>query len=228
MIRNVSLSEISDGKFYDLNDMVKVDCNGCQGCHACCQGMGHSIVLDPWDVFQLTIGLSQSFQELLKNSVDLNVVDGIILPNLKMQGEAERCIYLNGEGRCSIHAFRPGICRLFPLGRYWDQNTFWYIHQIHECNYPNKTKIKVQKWIDTPDIKNYHQFVIDWHSLQKDIQSLIQSAKDDKLIKDINMFLLNTFYVEAYNHQIDFYEQFHARLIKMRKLLSVLKTMVTD
>lgn len=54
MLRNVDLSEISDGKLYDANDMVKADCKGCEGCSACCRGMGKSIVLDPLDVHRLT------------------------------------------------------------------------------------------------------------------------------------------------------------------------------
>lgn len=222
MIRNVSLDEISDGRLYEINDMVKVNCNDCQGCSACCQGMGHSIVLDPLDVFQLTIGLNKSFQDLLNNSIELNVIDGIILPNLKMLDEAERCTFLNSEGRCSIHAIRPGICRLFPLGRYYENNSFQYFHQIHECHYPHKTKIKVQKWIDTSDIKNNHQFVTKWHYLLKDIQSLIQSSKDDKLAKDMNMYLLNTFYVKAYDPHVDFYIQFNTRYLETKKLLAVL------
>ena len=59
-------------------------------------------------------------QELLATSVELNVVDGVILPNLKMQGTREACAYLDAAGRCSIHPYRPGICRLFPLGRHYE------------------------------------------------------------------------------------------------------------
>ena len=32
MERNVSMDEISDGKLYGLNDMVRADCGGCKGC----------------------------------------------------------------------------------------------------------------------------------------------------------------------------------------------------
>ena len=48
MRREVSLEEISDGRLYELNDMVKADCQDCAGCHDCCEGMGDSVVLDPW------------------------------------------------------------------------------------------------------------------------------------------------------------------------------------
>ena len=31
MKRNIDMNEISDGKLYELNDMVKADCNDCKG-----------------------------------------------------------------------------------------------------------------------------------------------------------------------------------------------------
>ena len=63
MEREIDLKEISDGRFYDLNDMVKAGCDDCRGCCDCCKGMGKSVVLDPYDVFRLEEGLGQSFQE---------------------------------------------------------------------------------------------------------------------------------------------------------------------
>ena len=133
MERKVRLEEISDGKKYTLNDMVKADCQDCEGCSACCKGMGHSIVLDPYDVHRLTTGLKVPFAELLQSSVELNVFEGVILPNLKMQGEEESCFFLSEEGCCRIHALRPGICRIFPLGRLYEEGGFSYFLQIHEC-----------------------------------------------------------------------------------------------
>ena len=46
MKRYVSLEEISDGRLYGGNDMVKADCHGCKGCHKCCTGMGNSVILE--------------------------------------------------------------------------------------------------------------------------------------------------------------------------------------
>lgn len=115
MLRNVDLQEISDGKLYGSNDMVKADCGGCKGCSSCCRGMGESILLDPFDLFRLCKGTSRTFEELMDTALELHVVDGIILPSLKMCGPDESCHFLNTEGRCSIHPYRPGICRLFPL-----------------------------------------------------------------------------------------------------------------
>ncbi|SCP96377.1 YkgJ family cysteine cluster protein [Anaerobium acetethylicum] len=217
MKRNVSLEEISDGKLYESNDLVKADCNDCKGCSACCQGMGNSIVLDPLDIFRFVKNFNNTFEELLADRIELNMVDGIIMPNLKMSGASERCVFLNSEGRCSIHAFRPGICRLFPLGRYYENREFKYFLQVHECKKENKTKVKVRKWIDTPDLKNNEQFVKDWHYLLEDLQNIVRSTRDGNVIKEINMYVLNHFYRKPYDPEKDFYMQFHERLSEARE-----------
>ena len=145
MRRDVSLEEISDGKLYGANDMVKADCQDCTGCSDCCQGMGDTLVLDPLDVYRLGYGLGKSCEELAAICMDFDVADGNILPHLRMTGRDEQCVFLNKEGRCSIHPIRPGFCRLFPLGRYYQDGGFQYFLQIHECKKTNRSKIKVKK-----------------------------------------------------------------------------------
>ena len=115
MLREIDLSAVSDGKRYRQSDMVKAGCNDCKGCSDCCRNMGRSIVLDPYDCFELCKNLKESFEKLLSYAIELQVVDGIILPNLKMTGNEETCTFLNEEGRCRIHSFRPGFCRMFLL-----------------------------------------------------------------------------------------------------------------
>ena len=171
MKRNVSLEEISDGRLYDKNDMVRAGCGDCRGCSACCHGLGESIILDPYDLWRLTTHLQVTASELLQDKLELHVVDGMILPNLRMNPKTEACGFLNEAGRCSIHAYRPGICRLFPLGRYYEEpkegqrkGSFRYFLQVHECPLPNKTKVKVGKWVDTPQLEQYEVYIRKWHS----------------------------------------------------------------
>ena len=45
------------------------------------------------------------------------------MPNLKMQKSDGRCAFLREDNLCNIHTIRPGICRMFPLGRYWEDET---------------------------------------------------------------------------------------------------------
>lgn len=222
MKRNIDMNEISDGKLYELNDMVKADCNDCKGCFTCCQGMGQSIVLDPLDIYHLTTGLHTTFEQLLAEAIELRVIDGVILPNLKMTGERDACFFLNEEGRCTVHSFRPGICRLFPLGRYYEDGDFKYFLQVHECKNPNKTKVKVKKWIDTPDIQKNHKYVVDWHYFIDEVQNSLVNVSDDELIKKIDLFILQHFFIERYTETEDFYEQFHSRLAKAKTVIETL------
>ena len=221
MLRECDLDEISDGKKYSINDLVKADCDDCRGCSACCHGMGSSIVLDPLDVHRLMSHFQTRFEVLLESKIELNIVDGVILPNLKMNTQAagEPCVFLNAEGRCTIHEDRPGICRIFPLGRVYENNSFSYILQIHECQKENRSKVKVSKWIDTPELKKNQQFITDWHYFLKAVQAKLAAGGNEELIKRTTMQILQYFYIEPYHQDADFYEQFDTRLVQMKKLL---------
>ena len=199
MLRECRLEDISDGRTYGPNDMVKADTGSCVGCHKCCTGMGSSIVLDPFDIFNMKLELGKSFEELLGlGFIELNMVDGLILPNLKMN-EKNECSFLNEEGRCSIHNARPGICRLFPLGRIYDKTTFKFFLQKGECAKNNLTKIKVRKWIDVSDIEANTRFINSWHYFIRSIGDkniyLRDNGMGDK-INEIAMYVLNEFFVK--------------------------------
>ena len=207
-----------DTRLYDSNDMVKVACNDCSGCCDCCQGMGESIVLDPYDIWQLEIHLNCTFTELMREKVELHVADGLILPHMKMQGDSERCVFLNDKGRCGIHPFRPGLCRLFPLGRNYEDSRLAYFILEDAC--PNgNMKVKVKKWLGISNNKSYEKFLITWHDLRKELMKQIadrQTDASDEWIKQINMKLLHIFYEEPYKDE-DFYPQFENRYEQMRK-----------
>ena len=211
MRQNISLAEISDGHLYKANDMVKADCGGCEGCSQCCRGMGSSIILDPYDVYRLTTGIGKSMQELLATSVELNVVDGVILPNLKMQGTGEACAYLDAAGRCRIHPYRPGICRLFPLGRHYENGGLFYFLQTGECAKENRSKVKVSKWIDTPELKRNEQFKLQWHDLLSAMTDRV-AGEDEGKQREENLLLLRLFYLLPYEGTTDFYSQFTERM----------------
>lgn len=210
MERTIDMQEVSDGRFYTANDLVKADCGGCRGCFACCRGMGTSVILDPYDSFCLCAGLGMSFEELLQERVELNLADRLILPNLKMAGEEEACTFLSGEGRCDIHGFRPGMCRLFPLGRYYENGGFRYFLQVHECPKEKKGKIKVKKWLGIEEIGRYERFILDWHDYLKALREEVEA--DQERIREISLELLRRFYMEPYGTAADFYGQFYERM----------------
>ena len=212
MKRYVSLEDISDGHLYTSEDLVKAGCGDCKGCSDCCKSMADTIILDPLDAFRLTTGLSCTFEALLTDRLELGVVDGIILPHMKMSG-APACCSLNEEGRCTIHDIRPGFCRLFPLGRYYEDRSFRYFLQTHECKKTDRTKVRVRKWIDTPDFDRYEKFVCDWHYYLKDLEEEIAAKADDpSFAKMVSLSVLKVFYMMPYDGAADFYGQFYSRM----------------
>ncbi len=216
MERQVDLAEISDGKLYGLNDMVKACANSCEGCSACCHGRGDTITLDPLDVHHLKQGLQVDFPQLMTRGISLGVVKGIIRPSMMMtDAEDSKCVFLNDRGRCDIHGFRPGLCRLFPLGRVYEEDGLKYILLTGECVRENRTKVKVRKWIDMPDMNTYERYLVAWHDFLKKSEQAVSQTQDEAFIKNINMYILQKFYVEdfgAAGADENFYDVFWERL----------------
>lgn len=220
MRREGTLEEISDGRLYRKNDMVRAGCMDCKDCSDCCRGMGNTVQLDPLDIHRMSMGISKTFEELVNaGQVELTVVDAIVLPSLSMSQTGNACVFLNGQGRCSIHAFRPGICRLFPLGRYYENGDFSYFLQIKECSMKKRTKVKISKWVDTPELSKYEEFVRKWHFLQKDVEQwLVDNGMENA--NQMSTTVLQFFYRKPYG-ETSFYEEFILREQKFRRAFSM-------
>ena len=219
MKRNIDLKEISDGRLYSSGDMVKADCRDCEGCSDCCRGMGSSIILDPMDLWRLQRGVHKDFQALLgAGYIELNIVDGMILPDLKMDSARDACPFLDGQGRCSIHSWRPGICRLFPLGRYYEENGFKYFIQIHECSRQDRGKIKIKKWLGIPNLKAYEEYILEWHRFLGQCGEALDTLSEEN-VRILTLYVLRRFYETAYlaADENGFYEEFAARLGEVRE-----------
>ena len=221
MKRSIDINEVSDGKLYEVNDMVKVGCDGCKDCHACCVDMGGSIILDPLDIYNMTKKLSVTFEQLLADYIELGVVDGIILPNIKMSGNIDKCRFLNEEGRCSIHDSRPGICRLFPLGRIYEDRSFKYFIQVYECPKENKSKVKVKNWLGIENIVAYEKFVNRWHYLLDDLQEKVLKEADEQTSRNVSMYILQSFYMSKYSEEFDIFDQLNTRLDAAEKIFAL-------
>ena len=195
-------------KLYGINDMARADCGGCEGCSACCRGMGDTIVLDPLDIYRLTKRLDRPFEALLENDIGLHVEEGMILPHLLMAEDNGYCVFLNEEGRCSIHEARPGLCRIFPLGRSYETGDLRYF-LLEECPKDSKRKVKIHKWLDTPELEKNQRFLTIWHDFRKKLQE--ETAVKPESSKEINLYVLKLFFVQPYDTDTDFYSQFEKR-----------------
>lgn len=186
-------------------EMAKIGCHDCKGCYSCCTGMGDSVWVDPYDAYRITQGLGKSLQELMEGPVSLHVEDGLIMPNIRMSeaGDGD-CFFLDENHRCSIHDIRPGFCRLFPLGRNYDGDKLTYFILEDACPMPNKTKVRISKWIGEEQYLSYEKYLITWHGLTKSLRAYLQREDvEDERKKRVNMQFLQCFYMVPYEPEGD-------------------------
>lgn len=218
----MSLEGISDGKLYDIEDVVSADTGGCKGCSACCQGVGELFSLTPYDVYEMRSYLKISFEELLKKFLVLKENGKLILPHLGMNGSDERCNFLDENGRCSIHAHRPNICRLFPLGRVYENGSFKYFLQVGSCQKQVLSDVKVGDWLGITDYSRNKEFIIDWHNIIKAMNFRMKFVYDEDDLKMLNDIFLDSFYRLEAEIDEDFYSIFYRKLPEMKTKLGII------
>lgn len=216
------LKEISDGKLYDIEDTVKADTGGCDGCSDCCCDVGELVVLTPFDVYEIVNHLGVRFDELLGNKIELRNNNKILLPHLKMQDDNKRCSFLNKEGRCMIHSKRPNICRLFPLGRVYKDDDFKYFLQVGNCPKENLKDVKVKKWLGIENYDENKKFILEWYKFIKALTFRLKFVRDKSEIEEINEILLDRFYRIKIGEGENFYSVFTKNLPNIKDRLGVI------
>ena len=214
------LEEISDGKLYDIKDTVKADTCGCNGCSDCCCDVGDLVVLTPFDIYEMVNYLGVGFDELLGDKIELRENNKILLPYLKMQDDNKNCSFLNKEGRCTIHSKRPNICRLFPLGRVYNDDNFKYFLQVGNCPKENLKEVKVSEWIGIENYDDNKKFILEWYKFIKALTFRLKFVRDEKELEEINQILLDSCY--RINIKEDFYSVFLKHLPEVKNRLGII------
>ena len=94
--------------------------------------------------------------------------------------------------------------------------------QVHECRKTNRSKIKVKKWLDTPNLKQYEKFITDWHYFLEDAGNLVTEGRGEESFRNLNLYILQNFYRKPYDAAADFYAQFEERMREAKTLLEQL------
>jgi Fe-S-cluster containining protein len=95
-------------------DPLQLSC-GTGGCASNCCKSGDPIVLNPYEIALICCESNMSYEDLL-DIVDTDRADGFPLVMLPRE---PACHFWTKQG-CSIYKARPLACRLFPIGRVYD------------------------------------------------------------------------------------------------------------
>lgn len=211
---------------YKIDDFAPLGCNDCRGCHSCCTNMGDSIIQDPYDYWlfsrnmKIAGGGKVTFDMLVSEDGpwELSDHDGVLLPNIKMVEEG-RCPFLDESGRCSIHMLRSGLCRLFPLGRVFEEDgtiSYTLLKGSLGCRRSAKgkdsVKVKIREWLGYAFPEKYEEYQVLWHEIKKQVSAKAEKFNDNECSESFSDFLvdfLECFYTKAYGD--DFFGEFKER-----------------
>lgn len=158
-------------RLLSAEDYADIECSDCIGCEkCCCRDLTERVTLDAFDIKLLSKGLGKSFDELVNDGqIEIVEVNAVPVPAFANKAEKGECVFLSGEGRCTVHPYRAGICRMYPLARLWQENgNFAYYLQQDECTHRTVKSTKVSDWLGYGDYKAYEQAVKKYHAELKE------------------------------------------------------------
>lgn len=96
----------------------------CDQCGKCCRDRS-DIILNPLDIFHLTIATGKSCREVVDKYGECYLGPSSHLPLVRLKYREEpdghtTCRFLgrkDGKFICRVHAYKPGVCRTYPLGK---------------------------------------------------------------------------------------------------------------
>ena len=215
-----------DGKKYNCTDVAPVGCNDCEGCSICCREMGDTIIQDPFDMWmfcsnmRLSGGAGVTFELLVSEDGpwELSMQNGLLLPNIKMVDDGH-CPFLNKKGRCGIHPIRSGLCRLFPLGRGFEEDGSIYYYVLNKELGCEKMKgpgspVKIADWLGYVDMDKYELFQVAWHRIKRNLEERVANLSNEAA-DGLRDRLLMIFYDRPYAD--GFYVDFFSRVEEWMK-----------
>jgi len=107
-----SLPEIKPGQSFQFGCHPRVSCF-----NVCCADL--NLVLTPYDVLRLRLGIGLSSEQLLETHTKLGEFPDTGFPalHLKMDGSPLKlCPFVSPAG-CTLYPDRPAACRTYPIGR---------------------------------------------------------------------------------------------------------------
>lgn len=118
----------SDAAALELSDPIQLSC-GTTGCSSNCCAKGPHIILNPYEISLICSAAAMSYEDLL-DIVETDRVNGFPLVMLPR----DPACHFRTEAGCRIYGARPLACRLFPLGRVFENgHSFVVLPDRNRC-----------------------------------------------------------------------------------------------
>ncbi len=180
----------------------------CNQCGECCRDR-NDILLSPFDLCRMAVGLGLSISDIVENYCYLYVGNTSRFPlaALEMREDNGKCPFLKNN-KCDIHVYKPSVCAMFPLGRTVarskDDVQFYisYILQPVKCG--EKDEIHTpREWMSGINLEVSEQFFLQWQDTVFTISEKIKEIYDDTPPRVLNSIYSNIFNILYLHYESD-------------------------
>ncbi len=146
----------------------------CMRCLQCCQSK--KIQVNPYEIARLAGNLGISTTECIARFTTKNG------SYLKFDNE-NRCIFLGSDG-CRVHADRPLVCRLYPLGRHCnDRGDEWFSEIEPEAGCrgeSNGGEVSLERYLESQEVHAYLDAADSYLKLLWEMMALLEQGGDNE------------------------------------------------
>lgn len=173
---------------------------GCKGCGNCCRNRKEPIAITACDFYYIVKAFDMTGDDVMKKITSVDTAQNTHLPTIYLRERQDGSCRLLRKGRCMIQEVKPVVCRLFPLGRYFDlrDNSFHYFSQDFACKGLKQT-IRVGDWIEAFHLPEIEEESIYWGRLHLAATKYMLDIFKKDTLKSIDFFFayLYAFFIDV-------------------------------
>jgi len=202
----------------------------CYGCGKCCKNR-EDILLNAQDVYRMAKHLKLEPKQLIERYCEAYVGEQSFVPvvRLRPRGKYNACPLLQDK-RCGVHAAKPTVCALYPLGRYCaapkdgeQMETKYFLQPITCGGHKNNT---VRGYLESFGFPLVDPFHVMWSKLLMELVTFSREAIRNGVHMGAIEVIWDTmqgFLYLHYNTDADFQIQFEANAFSLRSKLEQVK-----
>ncbi|MGL5348305.1 MAG: YkgJ family cysteine cluster protein [Peptostreptococcaceae bacterium] len=215
----------------------------CVACGDCCKNRvgPMSIIIYPYDTFNLMKGLNIDFQTLFTKHLTYSIGRNSGIPIIYLENRQSAlshdklCTFLKRDGKgykCSVHDFKPVVCSMYPLGRISsakEESLELNYLNVGGCNNKNKKDTNIhtiESWVknrkETEEAFKIFSSTIVRLNKVLNTQAFMNSDTIPVRAKDTLMHTSISFFYDRYDTSKDFIDQFKDNMDTLEKVYQVL------
>lgn len=194
----------------------------CDMCGNCCRNRDEPILMTGADIFRIAKGLGISTLEVLFKHTRGYIGDTTHLPVAVLKERLDgSCSFLR-KGKCTIQAFKPTPCALYPLGRMYDERDkkFYYFNQPYSCGKSGESGRvwTLQEWIDEFHLEDYLDDVAAWNKLVVGLAMITKDIPEEKLDQSLAKVVMFGLYGD-YDTSKPYQEEVQKNMVQLKAML---------